>query len=133
MEEQLTGFAKIKWEVGQIQWAYLGMNEAKTAIEANPATHRIAIHIHSNYIPRPEHEAMINALDEGAEMWKADYQNYEVKFNLTMDALRELVELKEIKEAKGETGDYLKRKNKAWEMAKIAVKNFGKNNPPAKP
>lgn len=123
--ENLTGFAKIKWEVGQIQFAYLGMNEAHTAIEANPATHRIAIYIHSNYMPRPEHEAIVNALDEGAEMWRADYQNCKIKFDEAMTALEELVELKNIKESSGETEDYLKRKPKAWERAKIAVEAFG--------
>lgn len=121
----LTGFAKIKWEVGQIQWAYLGMNEARTAIEANPATHRIAIYIEKNYISRPEHEGIVNGIEEGSECWKADYENCKTKLDLAMQALTELVELKNIKDAEGDTDDYLKRKPKAWQAAKIAVEAFG--------
>jgi hypothetical protein len=121
----LTGFAKIKWEVGQIQWAYLGMNEARTAIEANPATHRIAIYIEKNYIPRPEHEGIVNGIEEGSECWKADYENCKFKFDLVIKALKELVELKNIKETAGETEDYLKRKTKAWREARTAVEAFG--------
>ena len=124
----LTGFAKIKWEVGQIQWTYLGMNEARTVIEANPATHRIAIYIEKNYIPRPEHEAIVNGIEEGSECWKADYENCKVKFDEAMRVLKELVELKNIKETSGETEDYLTRKPKAWQFAKIAVEAFGNSN-----
>jgi hypothetical protein len=50
MESKLEGFAKIKWEVGLIQFDNLSMNSDKTAIEANPATHRIAEYIEANYV-----------------------------------------------------------------------------------
>jgi hypothetical protein len=52
MPEELTGFAKIKWDVAKIQQAYLGMNAEKTAIEANPSNHQIAKYIQANYTPK---------------------------------------------------------------------------------
>lgn len=51
-EEELdpVAFPKLKWAIANIQFVYLSMNKEKTAIEANPATHRIAEYVYHNFI-----------------------------------------------------------------------------------
>jgi hypothetical protein len=67
MESKLEGFAKIKWEVGLIQFDNLSMNSDKTAIEANPATHRIAEYIEANYVLKEKAQAREKVLVEALE------------------------------------------------------------------
>ena len=44
-EAMNTPFAQIKFAIASIQFNHLSMNEEKTAIEANPSTHRIAKYV----------------------------------------------------------------------------------------
>lgn len=61
---------KLKWSVGMIQFNHLSMNDSKTAIEANPATHAISQMIwnllnHTESLPthRSDGEAEMNIGD----------------------------------------------------------------------
>lgn len=67
-----------------------------------------------------ETDLIIAGLEEGAELWKAEYDNCRA-------ILRELVDLKNIKDTdstKEAILDYLKRKPKAWQAAKQFLSKY---------
>jgi hypothetical protein len=66
-------------------------------------------------------ELILRGIEEGAEQWKMDAENWQHKFEVTYAALHELVSLKRIKETQGETLDYVTRKPLAWKKAMLIV------------
>lgn len=56
------------------------------------------------------HELIVDGIMEGSEQWKAEYDNCRA-------ILKELAELKSIKDNEGKTDEYLHRQPKAWEDA----------------
>lgn len=76
-------------------------------------------------LPEPamevEDEIITNALKEGSELWKSEYDN-------CRDILKELVDLKIMKESlyKGNADgrEYAERKPKAWEAAKQFLSKY---------
>jgi hypothetical protein len=64
-----------------------------------------------------EKDLIIHGINEGSEIWKAEYNNCRVLLN-------ELVALKELKDKEGKTNDYLFRQPLAWEQAKEFLKNY---------
>ena len=50
--------------------------------------------------------------------WKREAEEWKLCYDVVLSALKELTDLKAIKERDGETADYLQRKPKAWEVAK---------------
>ena len=56
-------FEDIKFKVGIIQFENLQLNVDKTAIEANPSTHKIAEWIYNNFVPL-EAEVKVNFAEE---------------------------------------------------------------------
>jgi hypothetical protein len=64
-----------------------------------------------------EKDSIIYGLEEGCESWKAEYDNCRA-------ILSELVEVKKIKDDKGETIEYLTRQPEAWKAAKEFLMNY---------
>lgn len=61
--------------------------------------------------------SMIDAVYEGAEQWKEEY-------DMCRDILIELVNLKKLKDKDGKTEDYLKRQPLVWEAARVFLQKY---------
>lgn len=64
-----------------------------------------------------EKDLIIHGLQEGADLWKAEYDN-------CRGILCALVQLKIEKDTKGKTDYYLSQQPKAWEAAKEFLKQY---------
>lgn len=93
------------------------------AFDSSPAENLVA-RMMADYVR--EKDFIIYGIEEGSDQWKSDAKDWEHKFWQVANALKELVELKHIKEFKGETLEYLERKPKAWETAKLLVDAINK-------
>lgn len=62
-------------------------------------------------------DLIIQGLEEGSEQWQSEY-------NFCRAILKELVQLKEIKDKDGKTEDYLKRQPLVWQAAKDFLSKY---------
>lgn len=83
----------------------------------NPMGDRMDVIYKAMDIYATEKDLIISGIEEGAENWKAEYDNCRVLLN-------ELVALKELKDKDGKTDDYLFRQPIAWEQAKEFLKDY---------
>ena len=102
-------FAKLKWEIGMIQFNYLHMSSDGKAIEANPATHRIAEYVHqiiAGYKARTEPTQQlssvpkwVNGKDEVLRKELFDflcwYNGYPERKDLTQQSVDDWLNIKE--------------------------------------
>lgn len=68
----------------------------------------------------PEAEGIINAVYEGAELWKQEYDD-------CRRLLQDLVTLKKIKDTDGKTDFYLKRQPELWAAAELFLSTYQHN------
>lgn len=68
-------------------------------------------------VPADEKDLIIAGLEEGAEAWKAEYEN-------CRNILWALVELKNEKDKYGKTESYLAQQPKMWERAKQFLEKY---------
>lgn len=78
-QKEAVDFKTLKWNIGQIQMERLSISKSGTAIEANPATHRIAEYVMSLLKKEPVREAREGLYTQHFIDWRDKYFIRDIK------------------------------------------------------